>query len=145
MKGYKEFADGWGEGAQLAWDTIQMKPTRGIPIWVLNVMDVALVEQMTGHSPGDFARDPDTVYIAFQKHAGVCFIDQYIPENPLSMGQNGFDSTTRRKATTGAERIVLDGIEIDSPEDVVEHMERFVFPRRVREMESLDPNAGGRI
>ena len=55
MKGYKQFADSWEEGAQLAWDTIQLKATQGIPIWGLNVMDVALVEETT-HT-GDFARD----------------------------------------------------------------------------------------
>jgi hypothetical protein len=34
-----------------------------------------------------------------------------------------------RSATTGINRIVQDGILIDSPEAVVEHMERVVFPK----------------
>ena len=55
MKRYEEFAERWGRGAQLTWDTIQLKATQGIPIWGLNVMDVALVEETT-HT-GDFARD----------------------------------------------------------------------------------------
>jgi len=129
----------WGERAQLAWDTILMKPPTGIPTWIIHVMDVPFVEQITGHAPGDFFRDPDTVYLAFQRLAGSCFIDQYIPSNPLTMGEGGYESSTERKATTGLKKFVLDGLEINSPEAVVEHLERFVFPRQTAAIESFDP------
>ncbi len=146
MQGYYESLAGrWGGRAQLAWDTLAMKPVRGIPGWIVHVMDVPFIEQATGRRPGDFAADPETVYLAFQQLAGACFIDQFIPTNPLTMEQDGFSSATPRKATTGAERVVLDGIEIDSPEAVVEHMETVVFPRRAAEIEAFDADAPARL
>ncbi len=133
-------ASAWGERAQLAWDTIAMLPRKGIPATFLFVMDVPFMEEMTGHAPGDFAAAPETVYLEFQKLAGACFIDQFIPTNPLTMGQEGYHSATPRTATTGAEAVVLDGIRIDSPEAVVEHMESVVFPRRADRIRTLDPD-----
>ena len=50
--GYQAFEGGWGRRARLAWDTIQMKPTKGIPARTVHVMDVPFVEEMTGHAPG---------------------------------------------------------------------------------------------
>jgi hypothetical protein len=119
-----------------------MKPTRGIPAWIVHVMDVPFVEQMTGHAPGDYARDPKGVYLKFQRLAGSCFNDQFIPDNPLTMTNEGYDSSKERGATTGAHKVVLDGIAIDSPEAVVEHMEKFVFPgtqKRTRELAQAIP------
>lgn len=141
----EQFMGTWGERAQLAWDALAREPTRGIPSRGIHVMDVPFVEQVTGRAPGDYARDPDAVYLAFQALAGTCYIDQYIPENPLTMGQEGFEPSSPRSATTGAERIVVDEMEIASPEDVVEHMERVVFPRRATEIESFDPDDPARI
>ena len=143
--GYRQFAGTWGDRAQLAWDTLAMKPTAGIPARMVHVMDVPFMDEMTGRAPGAYARDPDDVYVAFQRLAGACFIDQYIPENPLTMGEHGYESSTQRKATTGAERIILDGMEIASPEDVVEHMERFVWPRRSQGIATFDPDDSARI
>ena len=117
-----------GERARLALDTLAMKPTRGVASWMLHVMDVAYLEHKSGHRPGSYREDPDTVYLDFQRTAGTCMIDQYLADNPLSMGPRGYECSTERGATTGAETVVLDGIAIDSPEAVVEHMERFVFP-----------------
>lgn len=142
---YKEFEDRWGERARLAWDTLSMKPTQGIPAWLIHVMDRPFIEQMTGHAPGDFDKDPDGVYLAFQEWAGVCYIDQYLADNVLTMGPAGYDDTRERTATTGATAIVADGIHIDSPEAVIEHMERFVFPRRASELAAFDPEDPKRI
>jgi len=139
MGGYKEFEGAWGERAQLAWDTFDMKPAGGIPSWMLHVMDMPFMEEATGHVPGDFAGDPDKVYLAFQHLAGTCYIDQYIPDNCLTMGHGGFESATVRTATTGAAEIVLDGMKIDSPEAVIEHLERSVFPERARRIETCNP------
>jgi hypothetical protein len=136
------------ESARLALDTINQIPTHGIPSWLLNVMQQAYIERLAGFQPGDYANDPDSVYLAFQRSIGTCLLDQWIPRNPLTIGDTGFeeDTTTRNNATTGAEQILCDGMLISSPESVVEHMERFVFPalhsaiagfdesRRVREI-----------
>jgi hypothetical protein len=118
-----------GDRAQLALDTIAMKGTREIPLWMVHVMDMEFIEDFTGHARGDFRRDCQKVYLEFQHRCGVCMIDQFIPDNPLSMQPEGFASDAARSATTGIARIVRDGMEIDSPEAVVEHIERFEFPR----------------
>ncbi len=145
---YRALREALGERARLAADTIEMKPVRGIPSWMVHVMDVGLMERMTGRRGGDFAADPEGVYLAFQHLAGACYVDQYIPTNPLTMGPEGFEATAPRSATTAAESIVLDGMAIDSPEAVVEHMERFVFPALGREIASCDagqPAAAARL
>jgi len=114
--------------AQLALDTIYQRPTRGIPTWMIHAMEHSIIERFAGAAPGDYRREPTRVYLAMQRAVGACMVDQFIPDNPLSMGDQGFEGATK-SATTGAERIVLDGIEIDSPEAAVEHLERFEFPR----------------
>jgi hypothetical protein len=116
--------------AQLALDTIRQVPREGIPSWLLNVMEHAAIERLAGVLPGDYRKDPEEVYLKFQQSIGTCLLDQWIPLNPLTIGSTGFeeDAKTRITATTGAEQIMCDGIPIDSPESVVEHMERFVFP-----------------
>ena len=140
IEGYNAFEGRWGKRARLAWDTLDMKPTGGIPAWMLHVMDIAFMEEITGHARGDYAKDPDKVYLAFEELAGACYIDQYLSRNPLTMGEGGFDASTARTATTGVTDITVDGIRIDSPEAVIEHMERFVFPRRARRIETFDPD-----
>lgn len=127
-KGFAEFEGKWGENALLAWDALSMKPTRGIPHKCVHTMDIEFIEDFSGHARGEFRKDPEGVYLDFQRKAGACSIDQYIPTNPLTMGDKGFEAGTERKATTGLEKIVCDGIEINSPEAVIEHMEKFVFP-----------------
>ncbi len=138
MAGYAQFQDAWGEGARLAWDTLAMQPTRGIPFWMVHTMDIPFIETCAGCPAGSLAADPEAVYLRFQEKAGACFIDQWIPRNVLTMGQHGFEASTQRGATTGAERIVRDGIEIDSPEAVVEHMERIAWPARQREIDAFE-------
>ena len=116
--------------AQLALDTLLRRPTTGIPGWALFLMEHAHIERLAGAQPGAYRRDPEGVYLAMQRAAGACLVDQWIPDNPLTMGDAGYeaDSNRRDTATTGAREIVCDGIQIDSPEAVVEHLERFVFP-----------------
>ena len=115
-----------------------MKPTQGIPAMWVHVMDIPFMEERTGHRPGSYRDDPDAVYLAFQRVAGAVAIDQYIPENPLTMSSGGFESSAVRGATTGIRKIVCDGIVIDSPEAVVEHLERFTFPGLERRIASFD-------
>ena len=121
--------ENFGTRAQLALDAIHRQPARGIPSWALFAMEHSVIEHLAGAGTGDYLRRPEKTYLAMQRRAGTCFIDQYIPTNPLSMGAHGYESGTEHGATTGAETIVLDGMAIDSPEAVVEHMEQFVFPQ----------------
>jgi hypothetical protein len=112
---------------------------------MVHIMDYPFMEEMTGHAPGDYEKDPDGVYLEFARLAGVCQIDQYLATNPLSMRQHGYDSSTERGATTGAERIVRDGMEIDSPEAVVAHMEKFVFPQQAAAIRNFEAENAGRV
>ena len=152
--GYQQFEGQWQENAQLAWDTIAMKgdpkrevsrlgspPAKGIPSWMLNIMDWGMLEELAGDSPGSYRKEPVRVYLEAQRTAGAGIIDQWIPENPLSMTDHGYDSGTERGATTGTEKIVRDGMVIDSPESVVEHMEKVVFPQLVAWGKELDAKA----
>jgi hypothetical protein len=143
--GYERFARSWAGGALLAWDAVAMRSGGGIPTRNIHLMDIPFMEQITRHEPGDFERDPEGVYLDFQHYAGVCFIDQYIPHNPLTMTAAGFEASAPRGASTGADRTVLDGIEIDSPEAVVEHLEQVVFPHRKREIEQFDADSPARV
>lgn len=142
---YAQLEGQWGSRARLAWDTFDLKTTKGIPSWMLHVMDVPFMEEMTGHAPGEYARNPGKVYLAFQRLAGACYIDQYIPTNPMTMSHTGFDAATTRTATTGAAEIILDDIRIDSPEAVLEHLEKVVLPRRVRQIAAFDPDDSAEI
>ena len=126
--GYHEFTDRWERNARLVLDTIAMRPTRGIPTWMLNAMQWSHLETLSGNPPGSYPEQPIRVYRDFSLMSGVCFIDQWIPDNPLSMREQGYDVATEHGATTGAEEIIRDGVRIDSPEAVVEHMERSLFP-----------------
>ncbi len=128
--GYNEFSNKWQSNAKLAMDTIAMRPTRGIPTggFGINDMQWSHLETLSGNPPGSYPKEPVRVYREFQLAAGVCFIDQWLAENPLSMKDQGYDNDTQRGATTGADEIVCDGMRIDSPEAAVEHMEKFLFP-----------------
>lgn len=128
------------ESAQLALDTILHKPAKGIPSFFVNVMEHDHIDRIAGVPPGTYRRKPEETYIAMQRNLGICLLDQYIWNNPLSMGSDGFEGAAHG-ATTGAEEIVLDGIVIDSPEAVVEHMEKVVFPSLARQADGFDEDA----
>ena len=138
---FHAFAGCWQANAQLALDTIAMRPTHGIPTWLLNDMQWSHLDELSGNPPGSYEKEPVRVYREFQLAAGCCYIDQWIPDNPLSMRDQGFEADAAHGATTGAEIIVRDGMVIDSPEAAVEHMERFVFPAWAREKIDLEANA----
>ena len=125
------------ETAQLALDTLLQKPTVGVPSWMVHVLQHAYIERLAGAEPGDYVRDPEGTYLACQRAAGVCMIDQFIPENPLTMSDQGYEDT-ELGATTGAGETMLDGIVIDSAEAVVEHLERFAFPNLRRAIDEFD-------
>lgn len=127
--GFNVFDGQWQENARLALDTIEMRPAKGIPAWILNDMQWSHIETLSGNPPGSYPKEPVRVYLEFSLKSGVCFIDQWIPENPLTMKDRGYDKNTQRGATTGLEQIVHDGMAINSPEAAVEHMEKILFPR----------------
>ena len=121
--------NGWYEdNAKLAIDTLEMKPTQGIPSTFMLLMDIPMIEELAGVNPGDYRRNPTDVYLRMQWNAGTCMIDQFIPENPLSIGPHGYEGGGGNTPTTGMQQIVLNDMLIDSPEAVVEHLETFVFP-----------------
>lgn len=128
----------FSENARMALDTILQKPTQGIPTRTLHIMEHKYIERFAGAQPGDYVKNPEAVYMAMQHAVGVCMIDQYIPRNPLKMGRHGYQADAARGATTGAEEIVRDDIKIISPEAVVEHLEKFVFPALQQEIADFD-------
>jgi len=128
-----------GERARLALETLQRKPTKGIAQKGLNVMEHSELDRLADAPPGSYAEEPESVYLRAQRNIGACSIDQWIPRNPLSMGERGYEDK-ERGATTGAERIECDGMLIDSPEAVAEHTERFVLPRLEAEATACDPD-----
>ena len=139
--GFNAFAANWQPNARLALDTIAMRPTRGIPTWVINDMQWSHLEEFSGNPPGSYEKEPVRVYRDFQLKTGACFIDQWIPTNPLTMKNQGYEVGTARGATTGAEEIVRDGMVIDSPEAVVAHMEKFLFPQWEQRKRDLEASA----
>ena len=139
-KGSKASGEAWGPNAQLAWRASALEPTTGIPCKAMNVMEHGLLEEIAGAEPGDYRREPERVYRDFQLAAGACSCDQWIPRNPLTMSDHGFQADQPRSATTGAREIVVDGTVIDSPEAVVDHMERRLFPALAAAAAALDPS-----
>jgi hypothetical protein len=130
-----------GPSAQLALDAILGRPTRGIPIWLINPMEHTVIDRIAGAPEGTYRREPVPTYLQMLRNSACCMVDQFIPTNPLSMGSHGYESDTPATATTGAPVIVRDGITIDSPEAVVEHLERFVFPGLEHAARGFDEDA----
>lgn len=114
--------------ARLALDTILRKPAQGIPSWLIHPMEHRMIDRLAGFPEGSYVNSPDAVYLAMQRKAGTGLLDQYLAANPLEIGAHGYDGGPSKTATTGLDQVVLDGIAVDSPEAVVEHMEKVVFP-----------------
>lgn len=126
---YKAYFKNISEKNRMAADTIQLKPAKGIPTGgIVHLLQHSHIERLAGVEPGEYKKNPHEVYIACIKNIGMNLLDQYLAENPLTMGDNGYDEWTEHGATTGAEKIIFDGILIDSPEAVVEHTEKYVIP-----------------
>ena len=128
------------DNARLALDTITRQPTEGIPAWLLNVMDHAHIGRLAGLADDSYLKEPEETYLAMQRALGVCLMDQYLWDNPLSMGGHGYEGR-ELGATTGGGPPILDGIVINSPEAVVEHLEKVVFPSLVRAELEFDEDA----
>ena len=139
------FEDQWQANARLALDTFALRPTRGIPSWMLNDMQWSHLETFSDNPSGSYEKEPVRVYREFQLKAGACFIDQWIPDNPLSMRDQGYDKDAARGATTGAEKVIRDGRVIDSPEAVVEHLEKVLFPQWEKSRRDLEARFDERV
>ena len=139
MLSFPEFKWNWSENAELAEKALQMQPTKGIPHTTIYIMEHNLIEELAGVEQGEYKKCPEKVYLKMQKEVGTCFIDQYIPRNPLTMGDHGYDGS-QQTASAGIEKLVLDSIDIDSPEAVVEHMENFLFPSLRKQIEETSVN-----
>ncbi|MCC6728667.1 MAG: hypothetical protein IT208_04935 [Chthonomonadales bacterium] len=113
--------------ARLAMSTLLGEPDRRVPGHFFNIMEHRHIERLAGASPGAYVRDPHGIYVAMVRALGTCSVDQYLAENPLTMGDAGFDGAAHG-ATTGAAQVTLDDIVIDSPEAVVSHLESRAFP-----------------
>ncbi len=118
-----------GPNAQLAFDTILRKPCDGIPSWQFHPMEHAMIDRFAEVEAGSYVKDPYRIYLLMQHKVGTNMIDQYLPTNPLTMGAKGYESGAGASPTTGQKEIVLDGITIDSPEAVVQHIEEVLIPR----------------
>jgi hypothetical protein len=100
-------------------------------------MQHSYIERIADAQRGDYERHPERTYLACQHAIGTCLLDQYIPENPLTMDEAG-NRGGERGATTGASQVICDEMPIWSPEDVVAHLERFAFPRLRAEIAAFD-------
>jgi hypothetical protein len=129
-----------GPIAQLTLDTINQKPVRGIPAWLINPMEHSIIDRLAGVEPGTYVQKPSETYLAMQKAVGTGLMDQWLAENPLSMGARGYEGASHG-ATTGAHEIVVDGMVIDSPETAVDHVEKFVFPQLKAAVASVEEDA----
>jgi len=134
------------ERAQLALDALYQRPTRGIPTSMVFVMQHAHIERLAGAEPGAYRADPEGVYTRMQQAVGTCLIDQWIPYNPLTMGDRGYeaDSEVRDRPTSGKHVAELDGILIDGPEAVAAHLEQVVFPQLSAAIVAFDDDASHR-
>jgi len=125
------------DNAQLALDTLYQVSTTGIPGKWINLMEHAFIERLAGAQPGDYQKRPEETYLAFQRAIGVCLLDQYIPTNPLTLGNRGYEGKALT-ATTGAEHTILNNILIDGPEAVAKHLETIAFPNLQNAIAAFD-------
>jgi len=88
----------------------------------------------------DYVNNPKEVFRRSMLEIGWDMCDQWIPYNSLTMGEAGYEHGSF-SATTGPKEIIKDGIRIEEPEDVVEHLEQFVFPELQEQIDNFDEEA----
>jgi hypothetical protein len=116
--------------ARLAYDALRREPTEGIPIGMVHIMEHSIIERLAGTAPGSYRNDPHGVYIKMLRGAGVCMVDQYIADNPLTMDDHGWLGYGAHEAPA-----------FGSPEDVAEHIERVRLPELRELLRTFDPAA----
>ena len=60
--------------AQLALDTLLQKPVRGIPAWLINPMEWAMIDRLAGEPPGAYQRAPLPTYRQMLINSGCCLL-----------------------------------------------------------------------
>jgi len=129
----------YGANARMALDTIERRPTAGIPTGLVHIMEHGVIERLADVYPGSYVNDPHGVYLKMQKNIGACLSEQYLALNPLSMGDRGYDSGEHNnKGTNTGGRAVLDGMEILDADDAAEHIEKYLLPRLVKNVEDFN-------
>jgi len=118
--------------AQLAYDTLNKIPVKGIPTGLVHIMEHSVIERLACAKPGDYKEDPHGVYFRMLENIGVNMVDQMLADNPLSMGDKGFEG-----GITGNPP-VLDGITIDSADACADHLEHFYLPAIKRKIIEFD-------
>ncbi len=124
------------QSMQLALDTLHREKTKGIPTGLVHVMEHGMIERLACAEPGEYAKDPYGVYMRMLEQIGVNMVDQMLAENPLSMGDKGYEGGGGGATTGGIPE--LDGMVIDSPEACVAHLERFAFPLLEKQIRCFD-------
>lgn len=112
--------------ARLALDTINRKSADGIPTGLVHIMEHGVIETLAGARSGEYVNDPYGVYCRMLENVGVNMVDQFLADNPLTMGSKGYEHPLDTPATGG--RTVLDGFVIDGPEKCVEYIEQVDIP-----------------
>jgi len=126
------------ENAALAYAAINREPTKVIPTCWMNIMEHGVIDKLAGVSEGNYVKNPHEIYLKMQKNIGACMLDQYIPDNPLSMDTSGYLGNTGN--TTGADKIYANGMLIESPEDVAAHIEKYTIPYYTNAIKNFDEN-----
>ena len=121
-------------------DTILRRPLRGIGVWQINPMEWRMIDRLAGVPEGTYREHPIETYRRMLTRSGCLMLDQWIPDNPLSIRDYGFEGGGRTP-TTAQPEVVCDGLRIDSPEAVVEHLERLEFPRLEQAAAGFDETA----
>ena len=75
--------------ARLALDTILQKPVKGIPSWMLHIMEHSVIERIAGAAPGSYKRAPEATYLAMQQAIGTCLL------GPVHPGESPDDGGSR--------------------------------------------------
>ncbi len=115
----------------------------GYPTAMVHIMqhdDLNRLAARNGMESPDYKKDPVEVFRRSAMEIGCNTCDQWIPYNSLTMGDKGYENGGY-SATTGVKEVVLDGMPIEEPEDVVEHLERFVFPKLQERIDTFDEEA----
>lgn len=126
----------YSNGAQLAFDTLQQKKTKGIPTGFFHIMEHSVIERLACVNSGEYRKNPYGVYMQMLENVGVNMVDQLLPENPLSMGEKGYEDGGGSATTGGV--AVLDGQVIDTAEICAEYIERYDFSKLEQKIKNFD-------
>lgn len=116
--------------------------TDGYPTALCNIMskkELNRLAALDGMENPDYEHNQIEVYNRAQHYIGIEHCDQWLPFNGMDMGEQGYEHGSFSH-TTGM-KIVVDGMEITDPDDVVDHMERFTFPAWEKQIAEFDKEA----